>query len=101
MTPACNYYFMVVSTFLIAALGTWVTEKIVVPRLGAYDGKTGADDHDLKPLTAAEKRGLWWALAVNLVPDGPGAVRAWCPRDGFLRDPTTAASCTRRSCTAS
>ncbi|MCK9997107.1 MAG: AbgT family transporter, partial [Candidatus Krumholzibacteria bacterium] len=38
VTPACNYYFMFVSTFLIAALGTWVTEKIVVPRLGSYKG---------------------------------------------------------------
>jgi aminobenzoyl-glutamate transport protein len=29
ITPACNYYFMVVSTFLIAGVGTWVTEKVV------------------------------------------------------------------------
>jgi len=38
ITPACNYYFMVVSTFLIAAVGTWVTEKLVEPRLGPYEG---------------------------------------------------------------
>ncbi len=39
VSPACNYYFMAVSTFLIAGVGTWVTEKIVVPRLGDYEGK--------------------------------------------------------------
>jgi aminobenzoyl-glutamate transport protein len=35
VNPASNYYFMFVSTFLISGLGTWVTERIVVPRLGA------------------------------------------------------------------
>jgi aminobenzoyl-glutamate transport protein len=35
--PEANYYFMFVSTFLIAILGAVVTEKIVEPRLGKYD----------------------------------------------------------------
>ena len=26
VNPACNWYFMIVSTFFIAAVGTWVTE---------------------------------------------------------------------------
>ncbi|NCU37047.1 AbgT family transporter, partial [Candidatus Falkowbacteria bacterium] len=34
--PTANYYFMVVSTFFIAATGTWVTTAIVEPRLGKY-----------------------------------------------------------------
>ncbi len=87
VTPACNYYFMFVSTFVIAAVGTWVTEKIVVPRLGAYDGNTDQDG-DLKPLTAAEKKGLVWALAVNLLLIG---VVVWglAPADGFLRETGT------------
>jgi len=29
VNPTANYYFMFVSTFLIAGAGTWVTEKIV------------------------------------------------------------------------
>ena len=33
VNPAANYYFMFASTFFIAAAGTWVTEKIVVPQL--------------------------------------------------------------------
>ena len=36
VNPTANYYFMIVSTFLIAFAGTWVTEKIVAPRFGNY-----------------------------------------------------------------
>jgi len=84
VTPACNYYFMVVSTFVIAGLGTWVTERIVAPRLGDYAGGHAEGDEDLKPLGPDEKRGLWWALAVNLLLLG---VVLWglAPADGFLR----------------
>ena len=85
VTPACNYYFMFISTFLIAALGTWVTEKIVVPRLGTYEGGQDCGGDDLKPLTASEKKGLRWALAVNLV---LVALVAWglVPANGLLRE---------------
>jgi aminobenzoyl-glutamate transport protein len=80
ITPACNYYFMVVSTFLIAGVGTWVTEKLIVPRLGEYEGANPGEGEELQALTAAEKRGLLWAFIVSLfllaivviglVPDG-------------------------------
>ena len=66
VTPACNYYFMVVSTFLIAAVGTWVTERIVVPRLGAYDGPAPSVTGETGPLSPAERRGLLWAFLVSL-----------------------------------
>jgi len=84
VTPACNYYFMFVSTFVIAALGTWVTEKIVVPRLGTYLGSVEQEDGELRPLTPAEKKGLIWSAAVNVL---LLAVIAWglIPTDGFLR----------------
>ncbi|MEN8008659.1 MAG: AbgT family transporter, partial [Candidatus Krumholzibacteriota bacterium] len=88
ITPACNYYFMFVSTFIIAALGTWVTEKIVVPRLGQYYGDRPDQSEDLEPLTSAEKKGLWWALGVNLLLMGGvvwGLVWGLVPGDGFLR----------------
>jgi aminobenzoyl-glutamate transport protein len=87
VNPAANYYFMFASTFLLTLLGTWVTERIVEPRLGPYDGGTSggvAVDH-LKP---EERRGLKWAgasvlvflilLAIAVVPEG-----------GVLRDPAT------------
>ncbi|MFN2369657.1 MAG: AbgT family transporter [Candidatus Krumholzibacteriia bacterium] len=84
VTPACNYYFMVVSTFLIAGLGTWVTERIVIPRLGEYAGAAAGEAQDLQPLAAQEKRGLWWALAANV---GLVGLILWglVPADGFLR----------------
>ncbi len=86
VTPACNYYFMFVSTFIIAAAGTWVTEKIVAPRLGEYHGADDDVDHgeELRPLTSAEKKGLVWSLVVNVLMI---AVVIWglAPENGFLR----------------
>ncbi|NJN63717.1 MAG: AbgT family transporter, partial [Acidobacteria bacterium] len=42
VSPACNYYFMAASTFMIAITGTWVTERIVAPRLGEAPREAGA-----------------------------------------------------------
>ncbi len=88
VTPACNYYFMVVSTFVVAAAGTWVTEKVVEPRLGVFEGEGLAGDEDIGPLTSKEKNGLVWALAVNVLFI---AVILWglIPAAGFLRDPVS------------
>jgi aminobenzoyl-glutamate transport protein len=90
VTPACNYYFMFVSTFIIAALGTWVTEKVLIPRLGPYTGNAATDIGDLGPLNSLEKKGLWWALAVSLlllvvVLWGLGLEGGYLPGAGFLR----------------
>ncbi len=86
VNPACNWYFMIVSTFFISAAGTWVTEKIVEPRLGPYKGR--AETEELGVLKANEKRGLLYALAASLVFN---AILLWgtVPADGFLRDPIT------------
>jgi aminobenzoyl-glutamate transport protein len=86
VNPACNYYFMAVSTFLITAAGTWVTEILVVPRLGPWRGALAAGS--IEPLARAEKRGLAAALAVALV---FAAVLVWgtVPADGFLRHAET------------
>jgi aminobenzoyl-glutamate transport protein len=32
VNPACNYYFMAASTFVVTAAGWWITDKIVEPR---------------------------------------------------------------------
>jgi aminobenzoyl-glutamate transport protein len=84
VSPAANYYFLAVSTFLIAAAGTWVTEKLVVPRLGAYAGTEKADG-ELRPLDASEKKGLRNAIVVLAL---FAAVVLWgvVPEGGFLRD---------------
>jgi aminobenzoyl-glutamate transport protein len=85
VNPAANYYFMFASTFLIAAAGTWATEKIVEPRLGKYEG---SETEEIKRLSKEEKKGLRYALftAVVLI-----AVMLWgtVPANGFLRDAET------------
>ncbi len=54
-----NYFFLIVSTFLITILGTYVTDKIVEPRLGKFEGEIiGEEDTSLSTLTDSEKRGL-------------------------------------------
>ncbi|MCG8499520.1 MAG: AbgT family transporter [Firmicutes bacterium] len=50
-----NYYFMVASTFLITILGTFITEKIVEPRLGEYKGRIFEEKIEV---TKEEKKGL-------------------------------------------
>jgi aminobenzoyl-glutamate transport protein len=86
VNAAANYYFMFISTFFIAAVGTWVTEAIVEPRLGKFKGE--AEPEEIRELTREEKRGLWWALASMVILSG---LVLWglIPEDGFLREPET------------
>ena len=54
-----NYFFLFVSTFLITILGTFVTDKIVEPRLGKYDSSLAEDEDDtLTTITEKERKGL-------------------------------------------
>jgi aminobenzoyl-glutamate transport protein len=93
VSPAANYYFMAVSTFLITGLGWWVTERLVAPRLAAMEpaeagsAATGSDDL-VKPLSAQERRGLRFATVAFVVLT---ALLLWglVPADGFLREPGT------------
>ncbi|MBK9176957.1 MAG: AbgT family transporter [Flavobacteriales bacterium] len=86
VNPACNYYFMAVSTFLIAGLGTWVTERVVVPRLGAYNGEEKPEE--VRSATPEERKGMRYALITVLAVVG---IILWglVPEQGFLRDPKT------------
>ncbi|MHC5352909.1 AbgT family transporter [Myroides sp. LJL115] len=82
VNPAANYYFLFVSTFVIAGLGTWVTEKIVVPRLGKYTGDEKA--MPIEPLTSLEKRGLLYAGIAALIFTG-FILGGLIPEHGYLR----------------
>jgi aminobenzoyl-glutamate transport protein len=86
VNPAANYYFMVVSTLLITVAGTWVTERLVVPRLGTYEGE--AEGEEIRALTADEKRGLWFAALASALFVG-FLMLGTIPGNGFLRDPET------------
>ncbi len=89
--PEVNWYFMFISTFLVAVMGALVTEKIVEPRLGKFDEKDASvhlEKQSMDPPSAQEKRALKWAglsfavmcglLALTIVPE-------W----GVLRHPET------------
>lgn len=89
--PEVNWYFMFISTFVVAFLGALVTEKIVEPRLGEYDHKEASVDLAAQKMdvpTAREKRALKCAgvafvlvcllLATTIVPE-----------NGILRHPQT------------
>ncbi len=86
VNPACNYYFMAVSTFLIAGLGTWVTERIVVPRLGEYKGEEKPEE--IRNANPQERKGMLYAMLTVLAVVG---IILWglIPEAGFLRDPKT------------
>jgi aminobenzoyl-glutamate transport protein len=86
VNAACNYYFMAASTFFVAGVGTWVTEKVVVPQLGAYTGDEEADR--IESLSAEEKRGLWFALAA-VIAFAAVLLLGTLPAGGFLRNPET------------
>jgi aminobenzoyl-glutamate transport protein len=93
VSPAANYYFMAVSTFLITALGWWVTERLVAPRVATLEAAGGqvddASGEDMaRPLGAGEIRGLRFAALAFLVMT---ALLLWglLPADGFLREPGT------------
>ncbi|WP_077358602.1 AbgT family transporter [Virgibacillus halodenitrificans] len=55
VTPVDNYYFMLVSVILLSVTGALITEKIVEPRLGKYEGDL---QKDFEPVQSIEKRGL-------------------------------------------
>ncbi|MDP3461923.1 MAG: AbgT family transporter [Bacteroidales bacterium] len=82
--PTANYYFMAVSTILIAFLGTWITNRIVEPRLGTYEGDVPKEP--INKLSKVEKKGLVYvlitaALWIALI------LYTLIPEDGFFRGP--------------
>jgi aminobenzoyl-glutamate transport protein len=62
VNPTANYFFMVASTFVIAFTGTFVTERIVAPRLGEYSGDADKTDQSFEKLNSREKKGLLMSL---------------------------------------
>ncbi len=86
VNPLVNYFFMVVSAIMVIVVGTWVTEKVVEPRLGKYKGD--AEPLEIEAITPVEKKGLkyaGWATLAYL------ALIAWTliPENGLLRNPET------------
>ncbi|ARC06244.1 TPA: AbgT family antimetabolite efflux transporter MtrF [Neisseria meningitidis] len=89
--PEANWFFMVASTFVIALIGYFVTEKIVEPQLGPYQSDLSQEEKDIRhsnEITPLEYKGLIWAGVVFVA---LSALLAWSivPADGILRHPET------------
>ncbi|UTW45719.1 AbgT family transporter [bacterium SCSIO 12696] len=91
--PEMNWFFMIISTFLITGLGAFVTEKIVEPRLGTYNASEASinlGEQKVESLTVQEKRGLKAAGVTFLVICALLALSI-VPENGILRHPETGA----------
>ena len=86
INPMVNYFFMFASALMVVFVGTWVTEKIVEPRLGTYHGTE--KPLEIEQINPKEKKALKWAGWGTLI---FMAIMAWTiiPEDGLLRDPQT------------
>lgn len=84
INPLVNYFFMVASAIMIVIAGTWITEKIIEPRLGEYTGNV--EKLEATELTPTEKKGLkyagWSVLALIAL-----IALMLIPSKGILRNP--------------
>ena len=67
LTVVNNYYFSIVSMFVLCIVATFITERVIEPRLGAWDRSeagdiSGADQELTAEAKAAEAKGLRYAL---------------------------------------
>ena len=86
INPLVNYFFMVVSAVMITFVGGWVTEKVVEPRLGKYNGT--AEALKVEGISPLEKKGLKWAGYATLIFIVLMAMTI-IPENGLFRDPET------------
>ena len=89
--PEVNWYFMFVSTFVIATAGALITEYIVEPRLGPYNPEDASVDlghQSMEKPSAQEMRALKFAgltfLILALI-----LASTIVPENGILRNPET------------
>lgn len=82
-----NWYFIMVSTLIIVIMGTFVTDKVVEPRLKRVE-KMEEDVEEAAALTDRERKALGWAN-VSLLLLAVIFVLAAAPKNSFFRNPTT------------
>ncbi len=91
VNPLSNYYLMAASVPFIGLAGTWVTEKILVPRLGTYQPEGEITVEETNEITPRERKALKWSLFSVFVILVLIAITI-IPPDGLLRgdiDPET------------
>nr|WP_314088773.1 AbgT family transporter [uncultured Campylobacter sp.] len=62
-----NWYFMIASTFLIVIVGSFVTDRIVEPRLGKFSFEGALNLGERSEISAEQKRGLKFALIASVI----------------------------------
>lgn len=82
-----NLFFMIASTFVLILLATWVTEKIVAPRFGKYEGNAELDVDG--SLSDVEKKGLKKAGISILIYVAIIVALSVIGKKPFLADPET------------
>jgi aminobenzoyl-glutamate transport protein len=110
VSPACNWYFMMASTFVLTIVGSWISIKIIEPRLGAFDlqyaDRQWLAEPQLQKLSGLEVRGLTqaiiavvamivgmlylcWPIGTKAEPTIPGFAQdlPWFGALGFVEDP--------------
>jgi aminobenzoyl-glutamate transport protein len=92
VVATANYYFMFVSTFMITAIGAFVTLRIVEPKLGNYDESMAmedlSDEASMDPLTDKEIHALKWTGVSVVIMLGVLSLTI-VPENGILRNPET------------
>jgi aminobenzoyl-glutamate transport protein len=83
VNPLSNYYLMAASVPLVGLAGTWVTEKILVPRLGEYrpEGEIESMGGEVTP---RERKALIWSV-VSVVAMLVLVALTIIPEQGLLR----------------
>jgi aminobenzoyl-glutamate transport protein len=78
-----NYYFKVVSAVVVTAVGWWVTDRVVEPRLSRLhpSDRRSQDSGELADMTLApvERRALKWSLATMAAVLAAFAALIWMP----------------------
>lgn len=80
-----NWYFMASSVIVLTLVGGLITDKLIEPRLGSWEGRS---EDRLEALTAEQRFGLRVAGIASLVFIALVAIMV-VPQNGILRDPVS------------
>jgi aminobenzoyl-glutamate transport protein len=83
VNPLSNYFLMAASVPFVGIAGTWVTERLIVPRLGKYEGSQQMSE--VQEISKKEKQGLKWVFVSVLIMTALIVLGA-VPQNGVFRD---------------
>lgn len=89
LNPLNNWMFTALSSILIVAVGWYITDKIIEPRLAKIEIDSDADDlPKMESVSEKESRAFWIASIFVFLTLVLLVIWAW-PADSVLRDPAT------------